>query len=174
MHYARRKHEQPGRAVPTMGIRSGDTVIVISGKDRGKKGRVIRAYPRKGAVLVQSINFIKRHTRPSQRNQRGGVVEHEAPLPVANVMLVCSRCNKPTRIEHTRLEDGSKTRRCKKCREVIENHSVAFHSARSRILTRSPIVRQVRGELLAKSASAHKKRAPKRKHLDVCNVSPKT
>ena len=119
MHYARRKHEQPGRAVPKMGIRSGDTVIVISGKDRGKKGRVIRAYPRRGAVLVQSINFIKRHTRPSQRNQRGGVVEHEAPLSVANVMLVCSRCNKPTRIEHARLEDGSKTRRCKKCREVI-------------------------------------------------------
>ena len=119
MHYARRRHEQSVRTVPRMVIRSGDTVVVVSGKDRGKKGRVIRAYPKKGTVLVQSVNFIKKHTRPSQRNQRGGVVEYEAPLAVANVMLVCDRCNRPTRIEHTRLEDGTKTRRCKKCREVI-------------------------------------------------------
>jgi len=119
MHYARRRHEQSVRTIPKMGIRGGDTVIVISGKDRGKKGRVIRAYPKKRTVLVQSANFIKKHTRPSQRNQRGGVVEYEAPLPVANVMLVCDRCNQPTRIEHVRLEDGTKTRRCKKCREVI-------------------------------------------------------
>jgi len=119
MHYARRRHEASGRVVPKMGIRNGDTVLVLGGKDRGKKGRVIRAFPKKGTVLVQSVNFMKRHTRPSQRNQRGGVVEREAPMPVSNVMLVCDRCNRATRIEHVRLEDGTKVRRCKKCREVI-------------------------------------------------------
>jgi len=108
-----------GRSVPTMSIRHGDTVRVLGGKDRGKTGRVIRAYPKRGMVLVQSVNFIKRHTRPSQRNQRGGVVEREAPMPVSNVMLICDRCNRATRIEHTFLEDGTKVRRCKKCGEVI-------------------------------------------------------
>jgi len=108
-----------GQRVPTMGIRHGDTVLVLGGKDRGKRGRVIRAYPKRGTVLVQSVNFIKCHTRPSQRNQRGGVVEREAPMPVSNVMLICDRCNRATRIEHTFLEDGVKVRRCKKCHEVI-------------------------------------------------------
>ncbi len=120
MHYARRKHQKPGRAVPKMVIRRGDTVLVIAGKDRGKRGQVIRSYPRQGRVLVQAVNLMKRHTRPSQRSQRGGVVEREAPLSVSNVMLICARCDRPTRIEHMRLEDGTKARRCKKCRELID------------------------------------------------------
>jgi large subunit ribosomal protein L24 len=119
MMYSRRKHEQDGKAVPKMNIRSGDTVLVRSGKDRGKSGKVLRIYPKAGTVLVQSVNFMKKHTRPSQRNQQGGVVEREAPVAVSNVMLVCDKCSRATRIEHTFLEDGTKVRRCKKCSEVI-------------------------------------------------------
>ncbi|MCD6288424.1 MAG: 50S ribosomal protein L24 [Candidatus Hydrogenedentes bacterium] len=117
--YSRRKHEQDQKSAPKMNIRTGDIVLVRCGKDRGKTGKVLRVYRKKKMVLVQSVNFMKRHTRPSQRNQQGGVVEREAPLAVSNVMLVCDKCSRATRVDNVFLEDGSKARRCKKCNEVI-------------------------------------------------------
>jgi len=101
-------------------IRKNDTVLVIAGKDKGKKGKVRFAYPKDEQVLVEGINFIKRHTRAVRQARQAGIIEREAPIHVANVMLLCSRCNHPTRVGFHRLEDGRKVRICRSCGEVID------------------------------------------------------
>jgi large subunit ribosomal protein L24 len=103
-----------------MKIRKNDTVLVIAGKDRGKKGKVRFAYPKDEKVLVEGINFIKRHTRARQQVRQAGIIEREAPIHVSDVMLLCNRCNHPTRIGFRFLEDGRKVRFCQRCGEVID------------------------------------------------------
>jgi len=103
-----------------MKIRKNDTVLVIAGKDRGNKGKVRQAYPKGGRVLVEGINFIKRHTRAIRQVRQAGIVEREAPINVSNVMLLCSKCNHPTRIGFRFLEGGKKVRVCQVCHEVID------------------------------------------------------
>ncbi|MFH0913840.1 MAG: 50S ribosomal protein L24 [Chloroflexota bacterium] len=103
-----------------MKIRKNDTVLVTRGKDKGKKGKVRFAYPRKGQVMVEGVNFIKKHMRPVRQVRQAGIIEREAPLEVANVMLVCGKCNKPTRVGLRFLEDGRKVRFCRTCNEVID------------------------------------------------------
>ena len=95
-------------------------MLVITGKDRGKKGKVRFAYPKDERVLVEGINFIKRHTRARGRVRQAGIVEREAPINVSNVMLMCSRCDHPTRVGFRFLEDGRKVRICRSCHEVID------------------------------------------------------
>lgn len=102
-----------------LSIKKNDTVLVISGKEKGKKGRVISVQLSKGKVLIEGINIIKRHMRPSKRYTQGGIIEKEAPLHISNVMLLCPKCGKPTRISNTVLADGKKMRTCKRCKEVI-------------------------------------------------------
>jgi large subunit ribosomal protein L24 len=101
-------------------IRKNDTVLVITGKDKGKKGKVRFAYPREGRVLVEGVNFIKRHMRARGQVRQAGIIERETPIPVSNVMLLCSRCNHPTRIGFRFLEDGRKVRFCRSCGEVVD------------------------------------------------------
>jgi large subunit ribosomal protein L24 len=102
-------------------LRKNDQVEVLSGKDAGKRGKVLQVLPEKGRVLVQGVNFIKRHTRPNpQRNIKGGVAEREAPLHVSNLMVVCAECGKRTRIGSSRLEDGRRTRICRKCKGTLD------------------------------------------------------
>jgi large subunit ribosomal protein L24 len=103
-----------------MKIRKNDTVLVIVGKDRGKKGKVRFAYPKEEKVLVEGINFIKRHTKALRQVRQAGIVEREAPIHLSNVMLLCSRCNHPTRVGFRFLEDGRKVRICRSCGEVID------------------------------------------------------
>ncbi len=103
-----------------MKIRKDDTVLVIAGKDKGKNGKVRFAYPKDGRVLVEGINFIKRHTRAIRQVRQAGIIEREAPIDVSDVMLLCSRCNHPTRIGFRFLEGGKKVRVCCVCREVID------------------------------------------------------
>ncbi len=103
-----------------LGIRKNDTVIVISGDEKGKRGRVLTVDRGKQRVTIEGINIIKRHMKPSPRYRQGGIIEREAPLHRSNIMLICPKCEKPTRIGHTFLEDGRKMRNCKKCGEVIE------------------------------------------------------
>jgi large subunit ribosomal protein L24 len=100
-------------------IRSGDTVKVIAGKDKGKIGKVKKVYPEKQRVLVEEVNVVKRHLRPRGPNQPSGIVEMAAPIHISNVMLVCPNCGEPTRVGYKFLEDGTKARFCKKCGEVI-------------------------------------------------------
>lgn len=104
-----------------MKIRRNDMVLVIAGKDRGKRGKVHRVYPDKGRVLLESVNFIKRHTRARPGVRQAGIVEREAPVDISNVMLFCAKCNHPTRVGFRFLEDGGKVRVCRVCREVIES-----------------------------------------------------
>jgi large subunit ribosomal protein L24 len=101
-------------------VKKDDVVIVITGKDKGKKGRIIAAYPRENRVLVEGVNFVKRHSKPSQQNPQGGIIEKEAPIHVSNVMLIDPKTNKPTRVGYKVLENGKKVRIAKKSGEVIE------------------------------------------------------
>ena len=103
-----------------MKIRKNDTVIVIAGKDRGKKGKVRLSYPKQSRLLVEGVNMIKRHTRARGRVRQAGVIEREAPIHVSNVMLLCSKCSRPTRVGLQLLEDGRKVRLCHRCHEAIE------------------------------------------------------
>jgi large subunit ribosomal protein L24 len=103
-----------------MKIRKNDTVLVITGKDKGKKGKVRFAYPRDEKIIIEGINFIKRHMKARGQVKQAGIIEREAPLHISNVMLVCSRCNKPARVGHKLLEDGRKARICRVCKEVID------------------------------------------------------
>ena len=101
-------------------IRKNDNVLVVTGKDRGKRGRVLRVVPDRNRVVVEGVNVIKRHTRPNpQRNIKGGIVEREASLNVSNVQLVCPACGKPTRIGHSTQGDR-KVRVCRKCEGVVD------------------------------------------------------
>ena len=103
-----------------MKIRKNDTVLVIAGKDRGKKGKVRKALPKNDKVIVEGVNMIKRHSRARREARQAGIIELEAPLAVSNVMLICSKCNKPTRVGSRFLEDGRKTRICRSCHEVLD------------------------------------------------------
>jgi large subunit ribosomal protein L24 len=101
-------------------IKKEDRVKVITGKDRGKIGKVLKVDRKKQRILVENINIAKRHTRPSAQNRQGGIVEAEAPLDRSNVMLMCNKCIKPVRIKMQRLDDGKKVRVCRKCNEQID------------------------------------------------------
>jgi len=102
-------------------IRKNDNVVVTSGKDRGKRGRVLRVLPDKNRLVVEGVNFIKRHTKPNpSQNVKGGVVEREAALHASNVQLVCPECGAPTRVGRRLLEDGRKVRICRKCEGVVD------------------------------------------------------
>jgi len=103
-----------------MKIRKNDTVLVMAGKDRGKKGKVRFAYPKKQKLLVEGINFIKKHSKARGQAKQAGIIDLEAPIHVSNVMLFCDKCNHPTRISFRLLEDGRKVRICQSCREVID------------------------------------------------------
>ena len=103
-----------------MKIRKNDTVLVIAGKDRGKKGKIRFAHPKNERILVEGINFIKKHARATGQVRQAGIIEQEAPIHVSDVMLLCSKCNHPTRVGFRFLEDGKKVRICRVCHEVID------------------------------------------------------
>jgi large subunit ribosomal protein L24 len=107
-----------------MYIRKEDQVLIISGNHRGKKGKVLKVFPERDRIIVEGVNFIKRHTRPTQRNPQGGILEKEGPIHVSNVMLICPKCNTPTRANYQfRSSEGKasrgKARICKHCGEMI-------------------------------------------------------
>jgi large subunit ribosomal protein L24 len=103
-----------------MNIKKGDTVLVITGKDAGRKGKVLKVIPKDNRVVVEGINKAKKHQRPSRAIPQGGILQIEAPLNVSNVMLLCTKCNKPTRVAKRFLENGTKVRFCKNCGEVLD------------------------------------------------------
>ncbi len=102
-------------------IRRNDNVVVTTGKDRGKKGRVLKVQPENHRVVVEGVNFIGRHTRPNpSKNIKGGIVKREAPLDASNVQIICPECSTPTRVGHRILGDGRKVRICRKCEGVVD------------------------------------------------------
>ena len=103
-----------------LGIKKEDTVLIMSGKEKGKKGRVLSVMPSEDRVVVEKANIIKKHMRPSKKYAQGGIIDKEGSIPRSKVMLICPRCSQPTRIAHVALEGGKKVRGCKKCKEVID------------------------------------------------------
>jgi len=103
-----------------MKIRSQDLIQVIKGRDRGKQGRVQQIIAEKNRVLVEGINLVKRHTKATGGVRQAGIIQKELPIQVSNVILVCTHCNKPTRIGSRDMPDGTRARVCKQCQEVIE------------------------------------------------------
>ncbi|MFZ5641737.1 MAG: 50S ribosomal protein L24 [Bacillota bacterium] len=101
-------------------VKKGDTVVVITGKDAGKKGKVLEVQPRDGRVVVEGANIVKRHSKPTQKLPQGGIVEKPAPLASSNVMIFCSKCSAPRRIGKEILANGKKVRVCKKCGEAFD------------------------------------------------------
>ncbi|MDI6689196.1 MAG: 50S ribosomal protein L24 [Actinomycetota bacterium] len=100
--------------------RKGDKVLVIAGKDKGKKGKVLVALPKRERVIVEGVNVVKRHTRPTQRNPQGGIIEKESAIHVSNVQLICPNCGQPTRIGKREISEGKRVRICKKCGQDID------------------------------------------------------
>jgi len=101
-------------------VRKGDTVAVITGRERGKRGKVLRVSPEKGRVLVEHVNMVKKHQRPTQKLRQGGIIEREGALALSNVLLVCGRCDKPSRTGIKVLADDRKVRVCKRCGESVD------------------------------------------------------
>ena len=100
-------------------IRKNDIVHVLSGKDRGKTGKVFHVYPQKGRAMVEGINYVKKHVRKNKQDQQGGIVQKEAAIQLSNLALHCKTCNRPAHVGISVLADGSRSRFCKKCKEVI-------------------------------------------------------
>ncbi|OGQ51172.1 MAG: 50S ribosomal protein L24 [Deltaproteobacteria bacterium RIFCSPLOWO2_02_FULL_53_8] len=101
-------------------VRKDDQVMVITGKEKGKTGKVTRVNPEKATLLVEKLNIVKRHQKPSQKFKNGGIIEKEAPMAISNVMLLCVKCKGPVRVGRKLLDDGKKVRVCKKCGEVLD------------------------------------------------------
>ncbi len=103
-----------------LAVRKNDLVEVIAGKDKGKRGKVLKVIPKTKRVLVEKVNFIKRHLRPGRQTHQGGIVEMEAPIHVSNLMVVCTKCDRPVRTGKIILSDGKRVRVCRKCGEVVD------------------------------------------------------
>ena len=101
-------------------LKKNDKVNVIAGKDKGKIGKVIRVNGKKERVLVENINIVKKHSRPSAQNKQGGIIESEAPIHLSNVALLCNKCMAPARVKMQVLEEGKKTRVCRKYNEIMD------------------------------------------------------
>ncbi|MFA6309748.1 MAG: 50S ribosomal protein L24 [Clostridia bacterium] len=101
-------------------VKNGDIVLVLSGKDRGKKGKVLRVDPNKGMVLVEGINMSTKHKKPKTRYEQGGILHQESPVNSSKVMLICNRCGEPTKVGKSISNNGDKSRLCKKCDEIID------------------------------------------------------
>jgi len=107
-----------------MRVRKNDQVLVVAGNDKGKKGKVLKVFPEKSQVIIEGVHFIKKATRPSQKNAQGGLIEKEAPIHVSNVMVICPKCNTPARMGSKLVLDEAKGRKshvrvCKNCNEML-------------------------------------------------------
>ena len=102
-------------------LKKDDQVEVVSGKDKGRVGKILRVDPRNNKAIVEKVNMVKRHTKPNPANQQGGIIDKEAMLDLSNLKLICPKCAKTVRIGRRLLDDGSKVRVCKKCGEAVES-----------------------------------------------------
>jgi large subunit ribosomal protein L24 len=103
-----------------MKIKKNDNVLVVAGKDKGKKGKVRFAFPKDNKVIVEGLNIVKKHARATGQAKQAGIIDREAPMAISKVMLLCDKCHKPARIGYRFLDDGKKVRFCKNCQEVVD------------------------------------------------------
>lgn len=104
-----------------MRVKKNDRVKVIAGNSKGIEGKVLKVFPGTGRVIVEKVNMIKRHTRPTSQAEKGGIIEKEAPINASNVILICPKCDKPTRTANVKLSDDRSVRQCKKCNETLSD-----------------------------------------------------
>ena len=102
-------------------IKKNDKIIVLTGKDKGKIGTVLKIDIEKGSLIAEKVNMIKKHAKPSTNNPQGGIIQKEAPINISNVMIVCNKCNEKTRVSYSLLGDRNKERICKRCGEPIDS-----------------------------------------------------
>ena len=100
-------------------VKTGDTVVVLSGKNKGKKGKVMAVSPKEGKVIVENVNMVSKHVKPRRMGEAGGIVKAEGAMYASKVQIICPRCKKGTRIGHKLNEDGTKSRICRKCGEIL-------------------------------------------------------
>lgn len=100
-------------------VKTGDTVVVLSGKDKGKKGKVMAVSPKEGKVIVEKVNIVSKHIKPRRMGEPGGIIKAEGAMYASKVQIICPRCKKPTRVGHKIYEDGTKSRICVKCGEAL-------------------------------------------------------
>lgn len=125
---ATKQKEKKPLHLAKMNIKKGDTVLIITGKDKGKEGLVSRAMPQVSKVIVEGLNIVKKHIRPQGQTRQGGIIEKAMPIQVSNVMLKCTECGQPTRVAHDRRPMGADSkirsvRVCKKCRKIIQDRT---------------------------------------------------
>jgi large subunit ribosomal protein L24 len=101
-------------------VKKGDTVVVLSGKDKTKKGKILQVIPKDGKVIVEGVNMVTKHQRPNQKVKQGGIIHQEAPIYASKVSVYCPNCNEGRRVNHAFLNDGSKVRKCVKCGEILD------------------------------------------------------
>jgi large subunit ribosomal protein L24 len=102
-------------------VKRNDTVVVLSGKSKGRTGRVLRVLPSEGKAIVEGVNFVRKHAKANpQKNIKGGILERESPIHASNLMVVCGECGKPTRVGHKALEDGKNVRSCRRCGGILD------------------------------------------------------
>ena len=142
-----------------MEIKKGDTVVIITGKDKGKKGAVVKASPADKKVVVEGLNMVTKHVKPRGANQPGGKVDQPAAIDVSNVMLVCPVCGMPTKVAHEKAE-GKNVRKCKKCGAVLDGKAAAQKKATAKKATAKKSVKKVE-EAPATEAPATEKPAKK-------------
>ena len=106
--------------VNKVNFKKGDNVLVISGDDKGKSGKIVSIFPKKMRVIIEGVNFLKKHNKPTQKVPQGGVIKKEGALHISNIKLICNKCNKPTNIKRERTKEGKRVRVCKKCGEIID------------------------------------------------------
>jgi large subunit ribosomal protein L24 len=102
-----------------MKVVKNDNVVIITGNYKGKKGKVLKVFPKENRVIVEGVNFMKRHTRPTQKNQQGGIIEKEAPIQISNLLVICPKCDTPSRLGRKMLENRKFVRVCKSCGEML-------------------------------------------------------
>ena len=101
-------------------LKKGDNVLVISGEDKGKKGKIVSISPKKLKAIVEGVNFLKKHVKPTEKTPQGGIVDQEGTINVTNLKLICNKCNQPTTIKREKIKEGKRVRVCKKCGEIID------------------------------------------------------
>jgi len=101
-------------------LKKGDNVLVISGEDKGKKGKIVKIFPKENRVIIEGMNLLKKHMKPTQKSPQGGIVRQEGPVQISNVRLICNKCDKPTSVKHGLTKEQKKVRVCKKCGEIMD------------------------------------------------------
>ena len=100
-------------------IKKNDIVMVLAGRDKGKTGKTLKIFPKKSKVIVEGVNFVKKHLRRTREDQKGGIIQKESPIDFSNLAIFCKGCSKPTKVGYNLLKDGTNSRFCKKCNEVF-------------------------------------------------------